>query len=339
MAFTLCSCGRSADSEPAAVQPSEVTTAADTAAVTIAPQSEPTTTTTAESETTTPENTTTAETTTTSDSKTTTTAEKKTTTAKQTAAPKNTTAAKQTAAGFEYWNVRAEDDAYWALTDAQKKEYQRMFIEEFGYWEEPYKPPTFDRPLTEKEYYALDYLEERPAYEEWFKSKYGYYPDYSSHTRVIEISDDEYNKLMNEFAQEELKLVNEERAKVGAAPLKLDTKLQAAAKVRAQEANEFFSHTRPDGRDCTSIADDMDLSPFKLFGENLVEASFTPQNAVEAWLNSPRHKAAMLSPEFTYVGLGVCIAKVEIYTELIHGQPVVEETYYGYGAAVQLFAT
>lgn len=106
MAFALCSCGRSADSEPAATQPSEVTTAAttaETAAVTTVPQSM--TTTTAESETTTPETTTTAEVTTTSDSTTTTaaekqttTAEKKTTTAKQTtAAPKNTTAAKQTA--------------------------------------------------------------------------------------------------------------------------------------------------------------------------------------------------------------------------------------------------
>lgn len=111
MAFALCSCGKSADSETAAAQPSEVTTAAaaattaETAAVTTVPQSM--TTTTAESETTTPENTTTtAEVTTTSDSTTTTaaenqtsTAKKKTTTAKQTtAAPKNTTATKQTAA-------------------------------------------------------------------------------------------------------------------------------------------------------------------------------------------------------------------------------------------------
>ena len=50
-----------------------------------------------------------------------------------------------------------------------------------------------------------------------------------------------------EFAHEVVRLVNEERAKVGARPLRMASDLQQAAGIRAQEIVRHFSHTRPDG--------------------------------------------------------------------------------------------
>ena len=381
MAFALCSCGRSADSEPAAVQPSEVTTAAtaetaaDTAAVTTAPQSEPTTTTTAkgeptttttaESETTTSENTTTADVTTTSDSKTTTTAEKKTTTAKQTAAPKKTTTAKQTAApkkttttpkkttakpatttkkdtsqntsanGIEFWQVYNHPEYYWEFSDAQKKDYERWFRAEYGYWEEPYRAPNWSKPLSTTEYNKLN-LKDQEAYQKWFYNKYGYELSFSeTYNKVI----DEHSKdLVNKFVEEELRLINEERAKVGVAPLKADPNLQAAANIRAQEIDELFSHTRPDGRDCFSVKDDMGISSYRLLAENIAQVAATPQDVVNSWMASPAHKASILNSEYTYVGLGVYITRIDVYSESVHGNPIFDYSYYANFGAVQLFA-
>lgn len=121
MAFALCSCGRSADSEAAA----EVTTvetaetAAETAAVTTAPQSE--TTTTAKSETTTPENTTTEATTTTVSEVVTTTAEPTTTeaastTAKTTTKAETTTKAQTTTTAKKTTTTNKKDDSQYKIT-------------------------------------------------------------------------------------------------------------------------------------------------------------------------------------------------------------------------------
>ena len=287
MAFALCSCGRSADSEPAAAQPSEVTTAAataDTAAVTTAPQSEPTTTTTAKGETTTPENTTTAETTTTSDSKTTTaaekqttTAEKKTTTAKQTAAPKNTTAAKQTAAPKQ--------------TTAPKKTTA--------------KPATtttkrvWTRELTTEEYWSLDWEEQRD-YTNWLLSQP---PTVKLHSK------EEIDKIMNDFVQECLNLVNKERQNVGLSPLQLDPTLQKMAMQRSEEEHISTPHIRPDGTPCYTIFNEYDTS-LNYNGENcaymfvLDDGKQLAKVAVESWMDSDGHKENILRPNSTYIGIG-----------------------------------
>ena len=369
MAFALCSCGRSADSEPAEALPSEVTTAAnaaETAAVTTAPQSEPTTTTTAEGETTTPENTT-AETTTTSDSATTTAAvekqtadenkpaavpnkdtpaENKTPTAKPTTEPnkpaakpatttKKDTSQNTSANGIEFWQVYNHPEYYWEFSDAQKKDYERWFRAEYGYWEEPYRAPNWSKPLSTTEYNKLN-LKDQEAYQKWFYNKYGYELSFSeTYNKVI----DEHSKdLVNKFVEEELRLINEERAKVGVAPLKADPNLQAAANIRAQEIDELFSHTRPDGRDCFSVKDDMGISSYRLLAENIAQVAATPQDVVNSWMASPAHKASILNSEYTYVGLGVYITRIDVYSESVHGNPIFDYSYYANFGAVQLFA-
>ena len=55
-----------------------------------------------------------------------------------------------------------------------------------------------------------------------------------------------------DFEKEVLDIVNEERAKVGIEPLKMDTKLFETAQQRAAELAVLFSHTRPNLTDCFS---------------------------------------------------------------------------------------
>lgn len=105
-----------------------------------------------------------------------------------------------------------------------------------------------------------------------------------------------------QMAQEVIRLVNEERAKVGKTPLQYNAKLQQAAMVRAQEISTYYSHHRPDGRSSdTAIAEAGVGCPD---GENIARGSLTPERVMYVWMNSAGHKAAILSPTATHIGVG-----------------------------------
>lgn len=107
----------------------------------------------------------------------------------------------------------------------------------------------------------------------------------------------------NSDLNEVVNLVNQERASRGIAPLKMKLVLNKAAQVRAKEASKYWSHTRPDGSSAETIMADYGVS-YKLFGENLTCGGATPAEAVNDWMNSPPHKAAILNEKFEYIGVG-----------------------------------
>jgi len=96
---------------------------------------------------------------------------------------------------------------------------------------------------------------------------------------------------------EVLKLVNAERTNNGLAPLTLDSELVSAADIRSKELNILFSHTRPDGRDYTTV-----LS--KATGENIAKGQTTPAQVMNSWMNSAGHKANILNPNYKSIGIG-----------------------------------
>lgn len=106
------------------------------------------------------------------------------------------------------------------------------------------------------------------------------------------------------YAQEVVRLVNIERADAGLAPLTMDATLSAAAQVRAQEIDESFSHTRPDGSSCFTVLKDFGIT-YRACGENIAKGSPTPERVVEGWMNSAGHRANILSANFTTIGVGV----------------------------------
>ena len=105
------------------------------------------------------------------------------------------------------------------------------------------------------------------------------------------------------YAQQVLELVNEERAKVGASPLTLDSRLCAAADERAEEITVLFEHTRPDGSSCFTILREYGVSYYTA-GENISAGRATAAAVVEGWMNSPGHRANILNSEFKYLGVG-----------------------------------
>ena len=87
-------------------------------------------------------------------------------------------------------------------------------------------------------------------------------------------------------------LVNEYRKENGLDILTWDDKLYEYANIRAREASQCWSHTRPDG---TSWKE-MDPDIFQ--GENLAKGYDTAQDAVNAWIASQGHKENILRENF-----------------------------------------
>lgn len=112
------------------------------------------------------------------------------------------------------------------------------------------------------------------------------------------------NTSDNAFAQELLTLVNNERAKNGLSALTLgDANLNAAAEKRAEEVSKTASHTRPDGTNCFTVLGDFGVSENGQ-GENLAWGEASAQEVFDSWMNSESHRANILNPKATEMGVG-----------------------------------
>lgn len=112
--------------------------------------------------------------------------------------------------------------------------------------------------------------------------------------------------------KEVVKLVNDQRAAVGADPLILNDKLVEAAMIRAEEATEKFSHTRPDGSDCFTIIDEMEIG-WMARGENIAGGHSTPAATVNQWVNSEGHYKNMIDPYYSEIGVGIAYDPDSLY--------------------------
>ena len=108
------------------------------------------------------------------------------------------------------------------------------------------------------------------------------------------------------YANEVLRLVNIERANVGVAPLVLDEALCNAANMRAIEMDctGVFGHKRPNDNSCFEVYDICNVEWQSACGENIAGGQATPEEVMKSWLGSAGHKANILSPEYTKMGLG-----------------------------------
>lgn len=88
--------------------------------------------------------------------------------------------------------------------------------------------------------------------------------------------------------------------------------------IRSVEIITLFEHERPDGSAITTISS-------KIQGENIASGQPTPQQVVLDWMNSPSHRANILNPNFTTIGIG--------YTQFDNDPAPMYNTYYW----VQLF--
>lgn len=101
-------------------------------------------------------------------------------------------------------------------------------------------------------------------------------------------------------------LMNAYRAEAGLAPLSVDQRLERAAddRMRDMEELEYWAHEAPDGR-----------SPFvwlhargylySYAAENLAAGFETAPLLVSSWMESPGHRANIMSGDFEHCGISI----------------------------------
>ncbi|MFC7844721.1 CAP domain-containing protein [Streptomyces sp. NPDC001046] len=106
-------------------------------------------------------------------------------------------------------------------------------------------------------------------------------------------------------AAQVLALVNEERAKVGCSPVAANSALAGLAQNYSEDMAKrgFFDHTDPDGRTPWDRAEKAGIS--NLGGENIARGQADAAAVMDAWMNSPGHRANILNCDFKTLGVGV----------------------------------
>jgi len=109
------------------------------------------------------------------------------------------------------------------------------------------------------------------------------------------------------FELEVVRLTNAERADAGCDPLRVDERLQTAARAHSEDMRDrgYFDHTSPDGK---TPWDRMRAAGYdEPGGENIAMGYPTPEAVVEAWMESKGHRANILNCKFEAIGVGVAL--------------------------------
>ena len=110
-----------------------------------------------------------------------------------------------------------------------------------------------------------------------------------------------------EYANEVVRLVNVVRNNAGLDTLANRKDVAKAAQVRAKELTQLFSHTRPDGSDCFSVIEEKNIR-WDALGENIAAGQKSPDEVINAWMNSEGHRANILGMDYNGIGVG-CYSK------------------------------
>ncbi|MFA9380333.1 MAG: CAP domain-containing protein [Acetanaerobacterium sp.] len=113
-----------------------------------------------------------------------------------------------------------------------------------------------------------------------------------------------------------LSLVNTERQSLSLSSLSEDSTLKETARARCKEMmeNDYFEHTRPDGRDWSTIIDEYHYR-YSVVSENLQKGRAETLNAQEifdSWKESPAHYEALIASDVTRTGVGIYVRKSDL---------------------------
>lgn len=105
------------------------------------------------------------------------------------------------------------------------------------------------------------------------------------------------------FAEQVVILVNKEREKAGLKPLTSHNSLSVMALDKANDMynNNYFSHSSPTYGTPFNMMKSYGIR-YTYAGENIAKGQRTPQEVMNAWMNSKGHRQNILSPNFTSIG-------------------------------------
>ncbi|MEO6010330.1 MAG: CAP domain-containing protein [Vicinamibacteraceae bacterium] len=99
-------------------------------------------------------------------------------------------------------------------------------------------------------------------------------------------------------------LTNESRRHAGLRPVAVDEKLTAAARAKLFDMlkQDYFDHRTPDGRQPWAFMQAAGYR-FQMAAENLAKGYDNEPELQRAWMKSRGHRANILNPQFTEIGV------------------------------------
>jgi len=122
-----------------------------------------------------------------------------------------------------------------------------------------------------------------------------------------------------------LELINQERLLHSLSPLEINNQLNEAALLKANDmlSQNYWDHYAPNSKTPWQFINQTGYI-YKYAGENLAKGFYDEKTLVQAWMDSPLHRANILNDKFTQTGIST-----------IKGEIDKEETIF----IIQLFAT
>lgn len=119
-----------------------------------------------------------------------------------------------------------------------------------------------------------------------------------------------------------MSLVNTDRASLGLPQLSINTNLNLAAMAKAEDMinNHYFAHTSPEGVAPWYWIKNVGYN-YAYAGENLAIGYQDASDLVNSWMNSPSHRANILSPNYRDMGLALVKSENSTLVVQMFGSP------------------
>ncbi len=106
--------------------------------------------------------------------------------------------------------------------------------------------------------------------------------------------------------------LNADRAAVGLVAVQVDPRLMVIARARSVDmaSKHYFSHSQPDGRNVFDIINAAKITSYgagEIIAYNYNGMDSTVSGANSQWMNSPGHKAIVISTTYNYIGVGLAV--------------------------------
>lgn len=113
------------------------------------------------------------------------------------------------------------------------------------------------------------------------------------------------NHGLSKFESDVVALTNRERRQAGLNALEIDTSLSQVARQKSTDMQQqnYFSHTSPTYGSPFDMMRDFGIT-YRSAGENIAKGQTSPEEVVQAWMNSQGHRENILNANFTHIGVG-----------------------------------
>lgn len=110
---------------------------------------------------------------------------------------------------------------------------------------------------------------------------------------------------LNAYENKVFELTNVERTKNGLKPFTLNVELSKVARIKSQDMTDknYFDHNSPTYGSPFDMMKKFGIS-YNYAAENIAKGQRTPEEVVTAWMNSAGHRANILNPNLTQIGVG-----------------------------------